>query len=1245
MAMPSQCDVDSRSGSPVPHLRTGRGRADSPTSQASFYGTPLQQHPSGSNLYNTNRSNAMSYVIGLENTLSNLRTNYNLLRSTFTSEPCQSSNPSPTPSSPRRRGLAETRSASQGLNYLDFESVWSTLTDDHQKKDFARSLHRCVTGAIQSTPDRTPAVEKGLRQFVSAHSMRRSSILGSSRRLLVPTGTEGSYRVATEDDITNQPSQEEEDSVCGSVVISKEHIRAQDSPVGPSPAGIDAQAMDDVPLLQRSHSTEPEQKLIRKVSSDLSTFNNVLPPSTSEKKQEETRHRLFRNFSDDTGGLLHTTGSLSTFTTPYAHAHPPPSSSVTPYHASPAGYHHHETPMHLSELGRRNSDFVPELLISSSSFVRGPPRVESTASIKGHTVIETVKVEKGEDSDGNKRINQYTVIAPLGKGNYAKVKLVQHEETGKEYALKIMNKSILNKIVKGDSTALAQTRVEIAIMKKIAHPRIVKMHEVIDDPAQNKLYLILDYINKGVIVEMSADGECTPIEPARVAKYTRGIVSGLGYLHKHNIIHRDIKPSNILLDTDDNVYLCDFGVSAIVNGDDDRISGVEGTPYFLSPEICRGDGAVHGKVADIWALGVTVYVMLFGKVPFRPPPNSEPRLRSFNTMNAIQNDPVQVPPGTDKRIENLVTRMLNKSPANRITLQGIKEHEFITRCGGRHTSVQYNPIIISDEDVNQAVSFGDNVHPRMHMNSLVSAKQVAHQYALRVRARIRKRKLEKEKEAMRLLQMHKDDSDDDDDDEDAPPPKKNWKQLMYERKLYEEVEQELEEQREEEERRAKEEEERRLKEEEQRKREEEEELRRLRKEEEMLQKKKEEELKRRMEDELQRQEEELRKKEEREEGGDTPHVDIPISVHAPVTARSPAPPRRRTILVDDSNQETAGRQVSGSTSSSVSTTTAASPPGRRKGKGRAKPKALLTLADQRTCDYITIPPPPNGVLEARRSSSEEDTKTACDEDIIEQLVSVRDPASGGTSPTSSDGDSATGGTSLSPTPPPNFSSPLRHSVQQREDLRRWSRLTNGNSTLPAMTFFKKRMGSLGADSATPEVDREPTSAKLTSTVTSDSIEGDETMHWRNGRSMSMCAVSVDQVHNEGQGKSQGRSPRLREAARGTSPFQVAWECERSGTASLGGTPTLGNLKSPPSTRGSDASFLPSPVSEDRVELRRHTSPHPTLEAHSPFKGKQLSPLSPGRPIFTLGEPAMRNGAPPSRLSPLQHHHHQGGQHR
>lgn len=243
----------------------------------------------------------------------------------------------------------------------------------------------------------------------------------------------------------------------------------------------------------------------------------------------------------------------------------------------------------------------------------------STASLMRPPVHETNQLAVAYDQQGNRMINCYTIIANLGQGAYGKVKLGVDASTGQNVAIKIIDKKHLKKKMGGLGTIDqdAALKREIAIMKKVRHRNCVSLYEVIDDPASNKLYLIMDYVPNGPVVRLKpqqfssatlvtiesgvplngdvynkylircavrqcANGGDTPLTPKEVASqptifackpvpqyicalYLRQLVSGLRYMHKRHLVHHDIKPDNILLGSDHHVFLTDFGVSEILS--------------------------------------------------------------------------------------------------------------------------------------------------------------------------------------------------------------------------------------------------------------------------------------------------------------------------------------------------------------------------------------------------------------------------------------------------------------------------------------------------------------------------------------------------------------------------------------------------------------------------------------------------------------------------------------------------------
>uniref|UniRef100_A0A8C6YRH4 non-specific serine/threonine protein kinase n=1 Tax=Nothoprocta perdicaria TaxID=30464 RepID=A0A8C6YRH4_NOTPE len=205
---------------------------------------------------------------------------------------------------------------------------------------------------------------------------------------------------------------------------------------------------------------------------------------------------------------------------------------------------------------------------------------------------------------------------------------------------------------------------EIAILKKLDHVNIVKLIEVLDDPAEDNL----------PVMEVPCE---QPFGEEQARLYFRDIVLGIEYLHYQKIVHRDIKPSNLLLGDDGHVKIADFGVSNQFEGNDAQLSSTAGTPAFMAPEAISDTGkSFSGKALDVWAMGITLYCFVYGKCPFIDE-------YILGLHNRIKNKPVEFPeePQRSKELKELILRMLDKNPETRITVPEIKLHPWLTRNG------------------------------------------------------------------------------------------------------------------------------------------------------------------------------------------------------------------------------------------------------------------------------------------------------------------------------------------------------------------------------------------------------------------------------------------------------------------------------------------------------------------------------------------------------------------------------------
>ncbi|XP_024397441.1 serine/threonine-protein kinase GRIK1 isoform X2 [Physcomitrium patens] len=296
------------------------------------------------------------------------------------------------------------------------------------------------------------------------------------------------------------------------------------------------------------------------------------------------------------------------------------------------------------------------------------------------SVKETSHEFRSRDADGNKMVNEYVWKCKIGAGSYGKVVLYQSKKDEKLYAIKVFHKSRLRKVrVSPSETAMTDVLREVSIMKRLDHPNIVKLFEVIDDPHSDNIYLVLSYVEGNRIFEGS--GPPGGIGEALARKYFRDVVAGLSYLHSHNIIHGDIKPENLLLSGDGSIKICDFGVSRMFEGDD-TVRRTPGTPIHTAPE-CFSGSCYHGRPADVWALGCTLYCMVFGRYPFVGD-TTYPSI-----YDEIVNKPLFIPEGTNPDLADLLQGLLCKDVRIRLPITVVSTHPWLNHGYGQVQSTCY----------------------------------------------------------------------------------------------------------------------------------------------------------------------------------------------------------------------------------------------------------------------------------------------------------------------------------------------------------------------------------------------------------------------------------------------------------------------------------------------------------------------------------------------------------------------------
>ena len=233
----------------------------------------------------------------------------------------------------------------------------------------------------------------------------------------------------------------------------------------------------------------------------------------------------------------------------------------------------------------------------------------NTSSNKNEiNIIESNNEEENEHPLNIKlTYNDFQPIKLLGRGSFGEVILVRLKSTKKVYAMKILDKKIL-KMKKQQN----HTKTERDLMVKINSPFIVNIKSAFQD--DTNLYLVSEFMQGGDMFFHMHDGQIVIFSHDKTRFYMLELVLALESLHKNNMVYRDLKPENILLDSKGHVKLTDFGLSKILEDEDDKAFTLCGTPQYLAPEVLLKKG--YDKMVDWWSLGCVMYEMLMGRLPF-----------------------------------------------------------------------------------------------------------------------------------------------------------------------------------------------------------------------------------------------------------------------------------------------------------------------------------------------------------------------------------------------------------------------------------------------------------------------------------------------------------------------------------------------------------------------------------------------------------------------------------------------------
>nr|XP_049466528.1 MAP/microtubule affinity-regulating kinase 3 isoform X2 [Anopheles coluzzii] len=351
------------------------------------------------------------------------------------------------------------------------------------------------------------------------------------------------------------------------------------------------------------------------------------------------------------------------------HAHPPSASSIVEQGSGGAVVVTKQQQQSSAAVPNHQNRRVMVTMIDGGLPVvaKSKPIHDKPKSAKAR--VQEVKRDKGSPNmqmrgtparwrSGEEHIGKYKLLKTIGKGNFAKVKLAKHVPTNKEVAIKIIDKTQLN------PSSLQKLYREVRIMKMLDHPNIVKLFQVIE--TEKTLYLVMEYASGGEVFDyLVAHGKMKEKE-AR-AKF-RQIVSAVQYCHQKRIIHRDLKAENLLLDSEMNIKIADFGFSNEFTPGS-KLDTFCGSPPYAAPELFQGR-KYDGPEVDVWSLGVILYTLVSGSLPFDGATLKELRER-------VLRGKYRIPFYMSTDCEVLLKKFLVLNPSKRANLETIMKDKWM----------------------------------------------------------------------------------------------------------------------------------------------------------------------------------------------------------------------------------------------------------------------------------------------------------------------------------------------------------------------------------------------------------------------------------------------------------------------------------------------------------------------------------------------------------------------------------------
>ncbi|CAN7137287.1 unnamed protein product [Brassica rapa subsp. narinosa] len=315
--------------------------------------------------------------------------------------------------------------------------------------------------------------------------------------------------------------------------------------------------------------------------------------------------------------------------------------------------------------------------------------------------IEVVADNLGNNNNNsNALFGKYELGKLLGCGAFAKVYHARDRRTGQSVAVKILNK----KKLLANPTLVNNVKREISIMRRLSHPYIVRLHEVM--ATKGKIFFTMEFVKGGELFnKISKHGRLSEDLSRR---YFQQLISAVGYCHAHGVYHRDLKPENLLVDENGNLKVTDFGLSALTDQirPDGLLHTLCGTPAYVAPEILSKKGYEGAKV-DVWSCGIILFVLAAGFLPFNDP-------NVMNMYRKIYRGEYRCPRWMSPDLKRFVSRLLDINPETRITIDEILKDPWFVKGDVKNIKFHH------DQDFDKVKEKGEPVVKSLNAFDLIS---------------------------------------------------------------------------------------------------------------------------------------------------------------------------------------------------------------------------------------------------------------------------------------------------------------------------------------------------------------------------------------------------------------------------------------------------------------------------------------------------------------------------------------------